>query len=156
MTIKTKITICVVALLTSFAAGRFSTPEKVKIETKTVEVEKKTESTDTNRSSRQDSTTTEITKPDGTVEKTTHTTVDTNTDRATHDTTTDSKSTDQLKEVTRGSAPTTILALGGMNLTGIPKPVYGMSVSKPLLGPIAVGVWGFSNLTVGAGIGLQF
>ncbi len=36
------------------------------------------------------------------------------------------------------------------------EPVYGLSVSKEVLGPITVGVFGFTNTTVGVSVGISF
>ncbi len=36
------------------------------------------------------------------------------------------------------------------------KPVYGASVSKEVLGPITIGLWGLSSATVGVSVGVNF
>lgn len=156
MTLKTKLIIGTVGVLSAFAVGRYTVPEKVRIETKTVEVEKKTDTTNTDQKKHQETVTVEVKKPDGTVETTTKTVVDTNTDRKTKDVESDTTTTDKLKEVTRGSSPVTILAVGGIHLQGIPTPFYGATVSKPILGPFTVSVGGYSDATITAGVGLTF
>ncbi len=71
MKTRTKILIVTVSIASAFAAGRYSVPQKIKIETKIVEIEKKSESTDvaTNKKKRKKTTVVETVKPDG--EKTT-------------------------------------------------------------------------------------
>lgn len=155
MTTKVQVLIGLAVVLTSFAFGRYTAPEKVRIETKTVEVEKKVEHTDTNRDKHQDTTTTTEKRPDGTVITTTKTTVDTKTNRETDAATTASKSTDELKEITKTSSPVTLTLLGGAVLSS-PQLVYGGMVGKPVLGPIGISVWALSNATLGAGVSLTF
>lgn len=36
------------------------------------------------------------------------------------------------------------------------KPVYGLSVSKEIIGPITVGLFGFTNGTLGVSVGINF
>lgn len=155
-------------LLLGAAFGRFTTPEKVRVETKTVtvEVEKKQEqqktNTDTDRDRHRETTTTEITKPDGTREVVTHTTDDTKTDRHTDQVkNTDTESTKNesastMKEVTRGSSPVTVSALLGVKLSLSSPVVYGAAVSRPILGPVTVGAFGMSDATLGVSLGLTF
>src|SRR5258706_14382864 len=70
---KYKYGIAGVAVLGAFALGRYTVPEKVRIETKTVEVEKKTtdKTTDIKKEKRKKTTITTITHPDGTKETST-------------------------------------------------------------------------------------
>lgn len=153
MDTKQKATIALIAIVAAFAFGRFSAPEKIKIETKIVEVERKTSESETDR--HKESTTTEVTRPDGTKEKTTTTTEDTNRKSASTDDT--NKNTEITKEVTKSGSPVTIQALAAVNVTSLAAPIdYGMSISRPLLGPITVGIFGFSSGKVGFGIGLTF
>jgi len=127
------------ALVAAFAAGRYLTPTKVETKIVTVEVEKKHEETKTK--------TTTVKKPDGTTTTTTEsdTKVDTNT-------TTNSKS-DTIVEHKVGTL--NISALAGADVT-IPRLVYGLSVTKSIIGPVTIGLWGLSNKTVGGSIGFQF
>ncbi len=137
------------------------TPEKVKIEEKVVYQEKtdKTKETDTEKKKQVVTVKTEETKPDGT--KTIVTRTEENTDIAR---TTLSKeqidktlTEERSKLVEMGRNRVTISALGGLDLTDLKKsPTYGGHISKPLLGPIAMGVWGLSSGTGGVSLGLQF
>lgn len=80
-----------------------------------------------------------IKKPDGTVEKIT---VD------------KSKiiSEDRTK-VNVGRSKVNLSLLGG---TDFSRPVYGLHVSKELIGPISVGLFGLTNKTVGLSLGINF
>lgn len=143
MDIKYKAGIAVVALSTSFAVGRYTVPEKIKEVTKTVEVEKKDEDK----------------------HKVTHTTKDTKTDgetivdqTVTEDTVkheTDNKDSSSTKQVTAGESKVTISALAGLSIPNS-TPVYGLAVTKPILGPLTIGLFGLSNGTCGASLGLTF
>jgi hypothetical protein len=152
MDTKYKIIAAVVLLLGAFAFGRFSAPEKVKIQT--VEVEKKTE--DKQAASHDDKVTTitQVQKPDGT--KTTTTVIADVKDVHVDDKKTDDVTKTETKEIDRSSAKVTVSALMGVNITNPGVPMYGISISKPILGPITVGVFGFQNGLVGASVGLTF
>lgn len=160
MQTKAKIIISSVSLLAAFAFGRYSAPEKVKTETKTVEVEKKTEDTktDVDKNRHKETKVVEVTRPDGSKEKTTEVTEDTNVFKKTDQSTTDNttKSAEESKETTYAAAKVTISALAGANVSSLSVPVFGASVSKPILGPIAVGLFGFANGLAGFSIGLTF
>ncbi len=157
LTEKTKAIGGLILLALSFATGRYLTPDKIKIETKIVEVEKKTSDSDTNRDKHRETITVEKTLPDGTTEKTTKTTEDTQTDRKTHSTDDLTKTETTSKEITKGDK-VTVAALTGVdiNLSGTSPIIYGGIVSKPILGPVTVGVWGLSNATAGLALGLTF
>lgn len=138
--------ITVTALLaTSFAFGRYSAPEVVKKEV--TEVESKTK--DSNKHT--ETTTTETTKPDGTKTTTTTTTMDTEHHTAQVD------QTHQIQSVTvaKGSA-LTVSALIGIPILPPGVPIYGGQISRPLVGPVSLGLWGLSNGIVGVSIGLSF
>lgn len=142
METRTKIIIASLALLTVFAIGRFSSPTKIKTEIKTVEVEKIVTVVE-------HKTITIREKPDGTKE--TVIVSDTNTDSKSN-----SKGTDTTKEVTGSKDKLTISGLIGMNYTAIGAPIYGLSVSKNLLGPIRVGLFGMTDKVAGISLGLDF
>lgn len=161
MNTKSIILIAVLLALLGFAFGRWSAPEKVKTVTQTVEVEKHTQQnqTDTDRDKHREVVTTEVTRPDGTTEKTTKTVEDTSTERKTKstDSTVITQQTTQTKESTGATAKVTISALVGTNVTNIAGGlVYGGSISKPILGPIAVGLWGLTSGVAGCSVGLSF
>lgn len=151
MDTKYKVGIAVIAVAVSFAAGRYSVPEK-KIEVSTDKKEE-TKQVEVQKDKKKNTKVVEIINKDGSKEITT--TID-------EETSIDKKSTDAKKEdssvsveVVSGSSKVTISALGGLDTTtGIP--LYGASVSKPILGPVTIGIWGLSNLSCGASIGLTF
>ena len=152
MNTKTIIIVSIVALLTAFAFGRWSAPEKVKIQT--IEVEKKTDDKKVNIDDHKVTTITETDKPDGTKVKTTIISDNRNTkitDKKTDDTTTTT-----TKEIDRSTSKVTISALAAMNVTKFGLPIYGASVTKSILGPITVGAFGLQNGTVGMSLGLSF
>lgn len=146
MNLKTKVLIGIIACASVFAAGRFSAPEKIK--TVTIEIEKKTTTADTTKEVHRKITT--IERPDGTRE----TIVTEDTTSENKSSTTDDKSLTSSKEITKGSN-TTILALVGVDFS-TPGIMYGASISRPVLGPISIGVWALTNKTAGLGIGLAF
>lgn len=154
MSDKVKVLIIVVLLLASFAGGRWLAPEKVRVETKTVEVEKKIDKIDKTTDKHKEAVIVEVVKPDGTKETTTKTVEDVKVKIDTKEVVLDTVTTDKTKEVAGSSAKVTIAAMGG--LTRDFSPVYGAAVSKPILGPVTVGAWGLSNLTFGASVGLTF
>lgn len=152
MTPKIKIIIISVALLCSFAAGRYTVPTKTITVTKTVEVEKKTENKDSNK--HYVVVKHETDKPDGTKEiTTTKTETDTTQTKVTDNT---NISQDQSKTVISGSQKVTLAALAGVQMPGTPNIVYGASVTKPVLGPITIGIFGLTNSTFGASVGVSF
>jgi hypothetical protein len=150
MTGKQKVLASGVALATAFAVGRYTVPEKVKIETKVVEVEKIVKVKD----KRKERKVVTITRPDGTKEKTSHTVEDTKTDERKDV----AKNEETKSETVRGASKVTISALGGVDFRrlGSEPFVVGASVTKPMVGPVTFGVFGLSNLTFGVSAGLTF
>lgn len=148
MTIQYKVIGCLVALLAAFAVGRFtgrpSAPAVHTIETLQTESETKTNK-DTHK-------TTVITKKPGgeettTITEDTVTTADRKRDSVAH--------LDQTVTPPR-VAPLNLSILAGVDPTNSFKPVYGLSLSKQVLGPITVGVFGLTNHNVGVSLGLNF
>lgn len=164
LTKKSKIIIVGIIVVTAFAFGRYSTPEHVKIVTKTIEVEKKQDisKTDDRAIKKKKIFIHEVKTPDGRQDKTTTITDDTDTtsktDVVTNDT--NSKQSESSKEITRGDK-VTISALAGVNpFTAAQSPgqsfTYGLAATKPLIGPITIGAFGFSDGLIGASLGLTF
>jgi hypothetical protein len=162
MTQKYKILIGVVALVISFAFGRYSAPISLKTETKTAQTDdkKSSETDDAKKHTHSSDTVVDITRPDGTKEhKVTHDN-DTDVDNSKKETASDdkSKSTSVTKEETRSSSRLTISALAGTHMS-FSSPVtidYGAMVCKDVIGPIHVGLFGFSSGLAGIAIGLSF
>lgn len=154
---KWKLALAAVALLTAYAVGRWSAPEKVVIKKEIVEVEKKASQSDSDKEKRKDTETHIIEHPDGTKETiiTTHE----EWEKHHHDSSTSdsSSSTKDDKVVQSSSSKVTISVLGGANVNSLGSPViWGGALTKPVLGPVTVGAWGLSNGTVGASVGLTF
>lgn len=143
----------VVALVAGLAIGRYSLPAKVVTEVKTVEAEKK--STQTDRDRKVETTITETKASDGTETKTTKIVDDSTTKRQTNtDTKTDTAS---RQETTSKGATLSLSALAGVNpFASIPTMRYGGHISREVLGPVTIGVWGFSDATFGLSVGLNF
>lgn len=158
MKTSSKIILAIIALVVSYAFGYYESPEKIKTETKIVEVESKTKKTDSDTNKHKDTKTTEVIKPDGT--KTITTTVTEDTNRKSDSTATDDtkKMEDITKEVTKSGSRLNLAILTGVNFSNLTSNpiIYGGSVSRNLIGPITLGIWGLTNSTAGASIGLQF
>lgn len=159
MDVKSKFFLALICLLSAYAFGRFSAPERVKIETRIVEIEKKTDDKETNasRDKHKTTTTTETTRPDGTKETTTVVTEDSQTNKASaeHSVEEREKESTSLKEVTRSSSKVTIAAMYGIPITG-GLPAYGGMISRPLLGPITGGLFYLTPNVIGGIVGLTF
>lgn len=159
MSVKSKVILTILSLLAAYGFGRWSAPEKVRVETKIVEVEKiiKDTKTDVNRDKHKQTTVVEVTKPDGTKETTTTTIEDTKTDKTTEGSSVTEKKVDSetVKEITRASAKVTLSALYGAPVTG-GKPVYGGVITKPFLGPLSAGAFLLTPSTLGLSLGLTF
>lgn len=151
MELKTKVIIGSVALATAFAAGRFTVPEKTKIVTQTVEVEKKNQ--DIKQKVNKTTKTVIVKNKDGSETITKTTNLNQNTDDQSK--TTIDQSTDKSSETVRGDSKVTISALAGYDFKsgGL---AYGASVSKPVIGPITIGIFGLTNETFGCSVGLTF
>lgn len=160
MSSKVKVIVAAVALVASYGAGRWSAPTKVVTQTVTKEVEKKQEQVrqNTDQDKHKVVTVKQVIKPDGSQETDTTTTEDITTNKQYQNTTQtkidESQST--TKEVTRDTAKVTVMALGVVNVTSPTGIDYGIGISKPILGPLSVGLMGFESARVGLQIGLTF
>jgi hypothetical protein len=159
MTDKYKIVLLVVALAAAFACGRYLTPEKVRTETETVEVEKKVYVHDavTDQMRHKKTTVVEVSKPDGSKEKTTVISDDTETSKTEHDgsSSESTKIGSSTSETTKGSSRVTISALAAFD-SRFTSPNYGASVTRPVLGPITLGLFALTPGIYGASVGLTF
>lgn len=159
MSTKSKLILAIVALTASYGFGRWSAPEKIRVETIIKEVEKKVDDTktSTDRDKHKTTTVTETVKPDGTKQTVTTTTEDTQTHKGTegHSTTENEKDSSTLKEITRATAKVTVSAMYGMPFIG-GLPYYGGMISKPIFGPITVGAFYLSPDIIGVTLGLTF
>ena len=94
------------------------------------------------------STTIKVTKPDGTITETTTTKTESETVTNTNN---------KTETIVQGKKSSLNLsALAGINVTnpsgGI---IFGGHISKQILGPISIGVFGLSNGTAGLSVGIQ-
>lgn len=146
-----------VVFLVGLAVGRFTLPSKVVVKevvkTEIKEVEKKVTTTNTNKVIL--ITTTK--KPDGTV-IVTQQIVDKSSIITKDNTSTDTKSVSN-KETTKEYAKNqySLRVMAGKDLTNFSSPlVYGAAFDRQFLGPITIGVFGFTNRVAGVSLGLNF
>lgn len=160
MTTKTKIICAIIGFVASFAFGRYLAPTKIKIEEHTVTVDKSkdSKSVDTDINKHKETVVKEIVRPDGTKETTTTVTEDTVASRDSKEKSSSDKSTDKTtsKEITRSTGRLNISALASVDTTQPSTPTYGVAVTRDVIGPISIGVFGFTNKTFGASLGLSF
>lgn len=150
MTIRTKTLAAILALLVAFASGRYSVNQIASSTTlKTAESDTKSQK---DKDVHTITTTTTTKDPSG--KQVTTTTTDTTAEtRSTKDQVT--KSVDQTSVVMQKQSKLNLSVLGGIDIRSR-TPVYGASITKQFLGPITLGVFGLTNGTVGASIGIDF
>lgn len=159
MTTRVKVVIVVVSLATAFATGRFTVPTKTVTVVKEVTVEKKVVDTNSDRTDHKVTTVTETDQINGI--KTIVTVIKDDVDNKT-DVIAKTDKTDDLSEsktVVKSGGRLNISALGGLSLASlnIPQaPIFGVHVSKDILGPISGGLWGLTDKTLGISLGLTF
>lgn len=163
MSNKSKAIIIVVACLVSFAVGRYTVPISVKEESKEVDinkqVEKKKEERDVHE--HRDVITKKVTRPDGTIEIEKRIVEDKNTTdkKSSSDTSLVESDKESKKEVIRGGSKTNISVLFRSRDNVFKNhtfDVYGASINRELLGPITIGVFGFSTGSGGLSLGVNF
>lgn len=140
MSVKSKVIIAAIALLAAFAFGRYSAPAFRKTETETheskdVEKHKKT-------------TVVETEKPDGTKEK--KTVVEEGSKRSSN------KDARSSEEIRRDASKVTVSTLAAIHIFPGAYTSYGVSIMKPVLGPITLGAFYLTPGIIGASIGLTF
>lgn len=162
MSTTVKVIIGLVVVVGAFAFGRYTTPTKIKIETKTVEVIKTVTVKQTAKRKRvhKHTVVTETTRPDGTVEKRTEVVFDSdfNKDTTNHVAVDQSKKSDTKSETTRVGSRLNISLLAGAPVSwqGLGNFTYGVHVSRDIIGPFSLGAFGFSTGLVGISAGLTF
>lgn len=156
---KYQVALAGVVILTAFAFGRYSAPEKIKIVKETAEVDnkKKDSETDVNKTTNKKTTIVEEVKPDGTTKKTTEIVegTETNKQKTVSEDSQSIKTSKETKEIIKDTGRLNLGLLAGAAVTDR-KLIYGAYLSRNVLGPITLGVWGFNNATFGASIGLSF
>lgn len=139
MSLKYKIASALVILAATFTAGRYSVSGKTK--TKTTDTTKTVDKTEHKKI-------VIYKKPNG--ETVTTITDDTNTKTEKTKQVIDIKTTESRHNILNVSA------LVANDFRDTFKPVYGVSVSKEILGPVTVGAFGLTNGVVGVSLGLNF
>lgn len=147
---KTHAIIALFIVFTSFAAGRYTTPERVVIQKEIVEVEKK--STEVERNKKKETEVTERTNPDGSKETITKTKEETTTEKKTE---TDKSKTDSATEE-RSRSKVNVSILAGLPISTPVSPVYGAAMTSELVGPISAGIWFLSPGIAGISVGVSF
>lgn len=160
---KYKIGLGVLALAVSFAAGRYTVPTSVKNSSETSVVDNKKEKKSENESSEKHTKTTivDITNPDGSKTHTVTKTTDEDKNKKSTDVSSDNSATTKKEssEVTRSGSRLTVSALAGTKLTFSAQNIeldYGAMVSRDLIGPISIGLFGFKSGIAGVSVGLSF
>ena len=152
METKYKVILALILSIASFGFGRYSvnSVNSVKKETQVInENDKKDENTHTVTK------TVTIKQPDGATETTV--TQDTSTNDDTQDITSTETQVSKTSETNNKTSQLNISALAavkGNNL--IAAPIYGASLSKQLLGPVTIGVFGLTDSTIGVSLGINF
>lgn len=144
------IEIVIALMIISFFVGRYSAPEKIKIQEKIVTAEAEKFALENQVDTAK--TVTKIDKPDGT--HFTRTKFVSTAKKTASTEKVKSSELDKKTEITNRSGVTVSL-LAGLNLSSLlTAPTYGISVNKPILGPIVVGAWGLMNGSIGLSLGL--
>lgn len=144
MNLKTKIVLGLISLAITFALGRYTKNQDTVIKQETEDEKNKEKDKDKKK------VTVIIKKPDGTEitkiieetkirEKETQRTVD-----------------KLYQEVKSRTGLVNVSALIGTEHIRQLTPVYGLSVSKEILGPVTVGAWGMTNSSIGVSLGVNF
>lgn len=163
-------------LLLGLALGRFGTPTKVRVETKTVEVEKvktvevvkevRVEARAQQQQLAYHVVYTRSVLPGGEVQE--KAVVDAHRESLSHTVKDDARieekvqTVEVVRTVERGvekeaaRARFQVAALAGFTLQAGLSPVYGASVEYRVAGPVWVGVWGLSSPAAGVSLGLQW
>lgn len=153
---KTKIIIAVAILAATFIAGRYSRPAKIVTQVKTVEVEKKTDTSNQTADTHKDETITTTENKDGTKTILDHIVEDAGSHTYTTGTDNINQTTESTKTVTNNSSSIHLAFLAGTTTSNIGLMNYGGYASKQVLGPFSLGVWGLSIGAGGLAIGVNF
>lgn len=153
MTLKSKILALVGGLLIAFALGRYSAPGGQSTASTSTTTQTQTTDTTKNRDTHKHTQVTHTKDADG--KETTVTVVDEDTTVVTdkkQDKVTDEKKT----EVVQARKTLNVSALAGVDVRDLTTPVYGVSVTKEIAGPITIGAFGLTNGVVGISLGISF
>ena len=141
---------CLVSSLVGAAFGYYLMPDKIKTEVRTETV---TQCVEKSSDKKDNLKTVIVQKKNGD----SITTITENSDTKTvADSQTAASSTDSTYEKISHGSKVSLSALVGTSVSSFPISIYGIAVSRELLGPVTVGAWGLTDKTFGASIGLNF
>jgi len=148
-----------ILLVAVFAFGRYSAPEKIKTVEKIVEVEKKTkeEKEQEKREIHRTTTITETIKPNGEKVIVTEIREDTNVVKNKDTAIVKDKVIEGTKdeEIVKSGSHLNVALLVG-NKVDLSNGIIGAHISRNLIGPISIGLFGLSSGILGASVGLEF
>lgn len=159
MTIPTRYKILIFIVYTAVVAASayYFAPQKIQIVEKEVKVEVAKKDTDVDQHGHVDTTTKIKTNKDGTTITVIHKIQDDNVDTKTKVDTTITDNKDKSTTIEKSKGFTNLSFLAGISTTQPGNPMlYGASVNRSILGPISIGLWGLSDGSCGASIGLNF
>ncbi len=133
-----------VMVVAAFAVGRYTVSFTEKKEETTI-IDKNVD-----KDKHRETTKVETRHPDGSVDTVTKTVEDTKTDTVVKSV------TDKTDTKESGGSKLNLSALYGTAYDFKTPPVYGLSASKEVLGPITAGAWGLSSGVFGLSVGLSF
>jgi uncharacterized membrane protein YdfJ with MMPL/SSD domain len=148
---KTQLGIGTAVLVVTFALGRYS--KSTAPEIKTAETTKTQEHDNKDTNTKTHTVTVAVKKPDGETQTTTTTDTTTIADITKTIQSDETKKTDVIPPKAN---LTNISMLVGDQFTNPLVPLYGVSVTHQVWGPLTVGAFGFTNSTVGVSVGLSF
>lgn len=130
----------IIIIVVAFYCGRISSPEKIKTEIRTIEVEKEVNKTERKVIRVREN-------ADGS--KDTVIVVDSNTNEESR-----IKSSVESKEITNAKKSNASILVGGAY--PISGPYFGLSFQRNVLGPFTVGAWVLTNSSGGLSVGMNF
>lgn len=157
MAVDAKHVLVVAAIVTSFAFGRYTAPETIKYEKqKTQTVDTKTDSKSVRNRHRRVETTTTV-KIDGSKVIRRIEIEGTISEKDTNSNATKRTDTTTKKEIVVSKQSTSVFALGAVSFSNGSNSIgWGLGISRPVIGPISIGVFGLSLGVAGASVGLTF
>lgn len=160
MNTKQTLLLVIIIFLVGLAVGHFSLPAKIEVHevTKSIDTDKKTDDKNIIIDANKDTVVTVTKFPDGRIVTETHyvdKSVTTISDKKTDNNI--SKTTDDKTSVTTYNTQQYHLSLlAGKDVSNLTATTVGFSIDKKFIGPISLGVFGFTNKNVGLSIGLSF
>lgn len=160
MNTKQTLLLIIIVFIIGLATGRYTLPAKIEVHevVKTIIDDKKTDDKKTVVDANKDTVVTVTKYPDGRIVTETH-----YVDKSTTTTVDNKKEDDSTKTTDDKTSVTTydtnryhLSLLAGKDLSNLTGTSVGLSVDKKFIGPISLGLFGFTNKNVGLSIGLSF